>query len=109
MHRLTPLFSVTLGLLVAFDSRAADWPQFRGVNSSGRAAAGPPLPTTIGPDKNVVWKAEVPPGHSSPIVVGDHVYMTAVRDKMLLTIALDRASGKLLWEVEVPSPMPEKV
>src|SRR5206468_3094434 len=61
-------------------ARAGDaWPQFRGPNGTGRAASDAPLPAQIGPETNVLWKADVPPGHSSPVVFGDRVYLTAAR------------------------------
>jgi outer membrane protein assembly factor BamB len=80
---------------------AEDWPQFRGSHSSGRAVPEGPLPADIGPEKQGVWKTELPPGHSSPVIVGDKIFLTAVRDKEHLeTICLDRGSGKVLWRVE---------
>lgn len=90
-------------------SIAGDWPQFRGPNAAGVAVGNQPLPTEIGPTKNVVWKTPLPPGHSSAVIVGDRIYVTAVRDKQLLTIALDRESGKQLWSVEAPASALEKV
>jgi outer membrane protein assembly factor BamB len=83
-------------------ARGADWPQFRGPGGSGRAATAEKLPAEIGPETNVVWKIALPPGHSSPVVVGKQVYLTAVRGEQLLTMALDRLTGKVLWEVEAP-------
>jgi outer membrane protein assembly factor BamB len=90
-------------------ARASDWPQFRGPNASGRPATEAPLPAEVGPGTNVLWKTALPPGHSSPVVVGDRVYLTAVRQKRLVTLALDRQSGKLLWEREAPARALEKV
>ncbi|HWB08520.1 MAG TPA: PQQ-binding-like beta-propeller repeat protein [Pirellulales bacterium] len=78
------------------------WPQFRGPNGSALADEDRRLPTEIGPDKNVVWKVEVSAGHSSPIVYGERLYLTADRDGKLLTIALDRQTGRTLWEAEAP-------
>jgi outer membrane protein assembly factor BamB len=49
-----------------------------------------------------LWKTALPPGHSSPAVFGDRVFLTAVRDKRLWTIGLDRATGEILWEREAP-------
>ncbi|MGH7136596.1 MAG: PQQ-binding-like beta-propeller repeat protein, partial [Pirellulales bacterium] len=80
----------------------ASWPQFRGVNGSGVASNGGRLPEKIGPETNVLWKIDVPPGHSSPVVFGDRIYLTAVRDGDLLTMALDRRRGKTLWEAKAP-------
>ncbi len=59
---------------------AADWPQFRGPNASGTAAAA--VPAEWGKDKNVAWTAKIPgSGWASPVVVGDTVFVaTAVTD-----------------------------
>jgi outer membrane protein assembly factor BamB len=43
------------------------------------------------------------------VVAGDRVYLTAVRHKRLFTLALDRPSGKLLWEAEAPARRLETV
>ncbi|HJT76985.1 MAG TPA: PQQ-binding-like beta-propeller repeat protein, partial [Gemmataceae bacterium] len=102
-------YTLLLALAAAAPAAASDWPQFRGPNCSGRAAADGPLPAEIGPTVNVRWKAAVPPGHSSPVIVGDRVYLTAERDRKLLTLALDRASGKVLWEAEAPAGPLEKI
>src|SRR5439155_13312741 len=92
-----------LALFLCSQLVAEDWPQFRGPHSSGVAVPEGPLPTDIGPDKHILWKTELPPGHSSPAIVGERIFLTAVRDKEHLeTLCLDRASGKILWRVEAP-------
>ncbi len=78
------------------------WPQFRGPNSAARASSNKPLPIKIGPEESVQWKVELPPGHSSPIVHGNRIFVTAVRDKQLLTMCLDRSNGAVVWEKEAP-------
>src|SRR5262245_27668836 len=88
---------------------ADDWPQFRGPRGSGLAPDDRALPAEVGPTVNVRWKVPLPPGHSSPVVVGDRVYVTAVRERALVTIALDRRSGRTLWEVKAPHQQLEKV
>src|SRR5688572_21934922 len=109
-------FSITLAL-------AEDWTQFRGPNGTG-VSTSKGVPETFGPSKNVVWKTELPPGHSSPVLTRDRIFVTAYRkvptatakkhahafqaspiekeNYKLLVIALDRASGKIVWEREVP-------
>lgn len=87
----------------------ATWPQFRGIGSSGRAQDTRPLPVKIGPDTNVVWEVATPPGHSSPIVWGKRIFLTAVRDGRLETMALDRRTGELLWTAEAPYQKLEKI
>src|SRR5262245_713109 len=84
---------------------AEDWSQFRGPNGTGVSAT-TGLPTEFGPNKNVVWKTELPPGHSSPVLTRDRIFVTAhSKDKQnhkLFVICLDRQTGKLLWQREVP-------
>src|SRR5262245_21352355 len=90
--RLLPL--VLLPLLLG-----ADWRQFRGTDSNGHAPGG--APTEFGADKNVAWKAAIPGrGLSSPIVVGDRVFLTAssgAKQDSLQVLAFDVKSGKQLW------------
>ena len=81
---------------------ATDWPQFRGLHGSAFDPSGDKLPAEIGPDLNPLWKTSLPPGHSSPIVVGSRIFVTGIRDKKLLTIGLDRQTGKQQWESEAP-------
>src|SRR5262245_43193458 len=92
-------------VLLAFSlmTRAAEWPQFRGANSNG-VADETNLPVAFGPDKNVVWRTALPIGNSSPAVAGNRIYLTAVENEKLYTIALDRESGKVLWRREAPRP-----
>jgi len=55
---------------------AQDWPQFRG-GQGGVAADHPSLPDTWSETQNVVWKIDLPGrGWSSPIVWGDHIFVT---------------------------------
>ena len=60
------------------------------------------MPTEFGPDKNLLWRLPLPQGHSSPILHGDRIYLTALRDDTLVTIAIDRGTGKILWERAAP-------
>jgi outer membrane protein assembly factor BamB len=107
---VTRLFSLlVLPALACSPGWAASWPQFRGPGGLGAPDVERPLPDEIGPGQNVLWKVPLPPGHSSPVVVGDRIYLTAVRDRKLLTLALDRATGKQLWQAEAPSRTLEKI
>ena len=89
-------------------SPAADWPRFRGPNGTGVAESSA-LPDRIGPDKHVVWKTPLPPGHSSPVISGDRIFLTAFEGEKLFTLALDRGSGKILWRREAPRDRHEKL
>jgi outer membrane protein assembly factor BamB len=88
--------------IAAQSARTPDWIRFRGPNGSGISAASS-IPTEFGPGKNVIWRVELPTGHSSPILRGDRIYVTGARDKTLLTFALDRVTGRILWERPAPA------
>lgn len=101
--------AATLLILLPLPALAADWLQFRGPKF-GQAQSGQPLPTELGPDQNVLWKTALPPGHSSPAIVGNRIFLTCVRDKEHLeTVCLDRASGQILWRVEAPHKTLEQI
>ena len=82
---------------------ASEWPQFRGPNASGVSDEAQ-LPVEFGPETNVVWKTAVPPGHSSPSIAGDRIFLTAFENERLFTLALDRGTGRILWRREAPRP-----
>lgn len=88
-------------------AQAGPWAQFRGPNGSGVSST-TGLPVEFGPDAGVAWKTPLPPGHSSPVLAGTRIFVTAhSADKenyTLSVVALDRASGKILWQREVPRP-----
>ncbi|MEZ5399306.1 MAG: PQQ-binding-like beta-propeller repeat protein [Bryobacteraceae bacterium] len=111
-----------LPLTLAF-AADLDWPRFRGPDGAGVAIRTTKLPAEIGPEKNVVWKTELPPGHSSPIVAGGRIFLTAAeggsssdagRDKVvdqggkLYTFAIQRQTGEILWRREAPRPRLER-
>ena len=109
-----PIFTAAFAL-IAIEAWASDWPRFRGPNGAGVSDT-TGLPTEFGPSKNAIWRTPLPNGYSSPILVGDRIYLTGyegekrvtkqgyvVHDhEKLLTFALDRATGKILWRREAP-------
>jgi outer membrane protein assembly factor BamB len=112
-----------LVVLLPLAASAADWPRFRGENGGGTAIRTTRLPTEFGPSKNVVWKTPLPPGHSSPVILGDRIFLTAAeggsatdagRDKIvdkggkLYTYCLRRKTGEVLWRREAPRPRLER-
>jgi outer membrane protein assembly factor BamB len=83
------------------------WSRFRGPNGSGVSAA-KGIPTEFGPAKNLLWRLPLPQGHSSPILQGDRIYLTGFRGDALVTIAIDRVAGRVLWERPAP-PVKTKI
>ncbi len=82
---------------------AGDWPAFRGPNNSGVADTSG-LPVEFGPAKAVVWKTALPSGTSSPVVMRDRVWITGFENASLVTLCLDRATGKILWRSQIAQP-----
>lgn len=121
MHRTSITSLVLLGLSAqaACSALAADWLRFRGPNGSGVTASA--VPTTWSPTENLLWKAELPgPGVSSPIVVGEKVFVTCysgyglsrddageLKELKRHLICFDKATGKQLWLQTVPAFLPE--
>src|SRR6185436_14013282 len=94
--------------VVTLAAAPGEWSRFRGPNGSG-VAEGASLPSEFGPERNLVWKTDLPPGYSSPIVSGNRIYLTGFRAEHLVSFALDRTTGKLLWEREAPRDRREKL
>ena len=90
-------------------SGKAWWPQFRGPNASGVGAGKPPV--HFGPDRNVLWKAPIGTGLSSPIVWDDRIFLTEFdqANKRLSTLCIDRRTGRTLWRRDVAPEQIEKV
>ena len=88
----------------------AAWPQFRGTNACGVSLDQRALPVEFGP-QNAIWMTPLPPGHSSPCIWGDRIFLTAFdRDaQQLETLCLDRADGKILWRRAASASAIEKV
>lgn len=73
------------------------WERFRGPNGTGVSeSAG--LPAEFGSGKNLIWRTELPPGHSSPVIGGGRIYLTAVEHDQLYTLCLEQSSGRILWK-----------
>lgn len=101
------VFSLFLMMLAA--SRAdGQWTQFRGPNGSG-VGSGAGYPVEFSSSKNVVWKAAVPSGPSSPVVVGGRLFLTASQGDRLLTMCLDATTGRELWRREIPRERTHKI
>ncbi len=102
---------------------ARNWPSFRGMNASGNGdGQGAPVEWDVESGKNVLWKTAIPGlANSSPIIWKDKVFVTTAistaeddtfrtglygdvdsvddtSEHTFKVYALDRKSGKILWE-----------
>ena len=77
MRRLAALALLTVSLW-PIALLADEWPMFRG-RTAGVAADDPALPDAWSATENVAWRTPIPGlGWSSPVVWGDHVFLTTV-------------------------------
>lgn len=118
---LTAIFGVSAAALASeIDSGSGSnsgsaseegWIRFRGPNGSGitKDSAERIFPADLGASGSLQWKVAAPPGHSSPIVVGDMIFITGNEPGKLLTLCYDRRSGALRWKQEVAVTVLENV
>ena len=97
---------VTYGIYAALAATlvlgtAEDWSRFRGPNGAG-IGDDSPLPVTFGADQNLLWRTPLLPGHSSPILTDDRVFVTGAEGDALVTTALDRQTGRIAWQARTP-------
>ncbi len=98
--------ALTAAVLTTTALTAADWSAFRGPNGSGVGETSA-LPLEFGPAANVAWKTDLPAGKSSSVLTDTHIFLTGWTADSLLTLALDRVTGKLLWKSGTPRPRSE--
>ena len=62
----------------------------------------------IDPEK-VAWKRSLPPGLSSPALSDGQIFLTGLDEGRLVTLCLDKETGKVLWRRQAPAVPLEKV
>jgi outer membrane protein assembly factor BamB len=97
------LVLLTATLSVAAIRVDAQWPQFRGPEGLGTTAA-TKVPLTWSEESNVRWRTAIHGrGWSSPIVIGDQIWVTTATPdgRDLSALAVDAASGTVVHDVKV--------
>ena len=121
MKFLATILTFTLSFMILKTTLGDDWLRFRGPNGSGISTSPKKMATTFGENENLVWKTKLPgAGTSSPVVVGDKVFVTCysgygetkeapgkMEDLQRHVVCIDRKTGKILWQREVESYLPE--
>jgi outer membrane protein assembly factor BamB len=100
---LTVLTVIALKTSAAAQTAPQDYPQWRGVNRDGSASAftePKAWPETLTP----LWKVEVGAGYATPIVIGNRVYTHTRQGENEVMLALDGATGKILWQTPYAAP-----
>ncbi len=83
---------------------AKQWPRFRGPGGRGVAPySDVPTQWNASTGQNILWKTPVPlPGNNSPVVCGDRIFLSGADEEKREVYCFDAASGKLLWQKQVP-------
>lgn len=110
MIRFLSLLSVSFITLVS-PSGADDWARFRGPGGLG-ISQDTGVPTQWSEEENLVWKFKLPgSGSSSPIVIGDKVFVTCHAGSpsalKRFLVCLNKVSGDKVWEQEIGAINPE--
>jgi hypothetical protein len=102
-------------------AQASDWLRFRGPNGSGISLDDKPIPAKWNESENLKWKSELPgPGVSSPIVVGERVFVTCysgyglnrsdpgeIKELKRHLVCINADTGKAIWDKAVDAVQPE--
>ena len=101
------ILALGIGANPASGAGVQNWPRFRGPNGSG-VSDSRDLPVEFGPTTNLAWRIAVPPGHSSPVVWENRVFLTGYEASRCIVVCIDRKSGKRLWERTLESNRSER-
>ena len=118
MGSASKYLATVLTFAVAANAMGGDWPRFRGPNGTGVGEDAQPTPSVWSPTENVKWKTPLPgEGVSSPIVIGERVFVTAysgygfeegdLLDLKRHLVCLDRRTGDVQWQEVVEAVLPE--
>ncbi len=96
--------ALTLFLICPADTRAQEWPQFRGPNSGGISATTRPLPVAFSATENVRWSANVGDGAGGAVVAAGRLFVSGMTGADTVSLfAFDTATGKKLWQRDWPT------
>ena len=98
-----------------------DWPRFRGPSGAGIAFDSESIPSRWDTDQHLAWKVALPgPGASSPIIVGQKVFVTSysgyglergdpgeLENLVRHLVCFDLQTGEKLWQQDIPAVLPE--
>jgi outer membrane protein assembly factor BamB len=98
---------IAVCLLTATVATAADWPQWRGPIRDGISTETGLLTEWPKEGPKLAWKAKLGGvGYSSPVIVGDRLFITAAEDgdKGLkeFALCLKTADGSQVWKADLP-------
>jgi outer membrane protein assembly factor BamB len=98
-------------LVVTTVVQGEEWPGWRGPRGDGTSAE-KDIPLHWSETENIAWKTPISgKGHSSPVVWGDHVFLTTCleQEQQRVLLCLDRRDGRILWQrIVLTAPLEKK-
>ena len=102
MSSIPPFVSLLVVAVFSPGIFASNWPQWRGQGATG-VSDETGLVSQWNDRENIIWKCSLPgKGNSSPIVWGDHIFLTAESGRELFVVCIDSKTGKILWQKTAP-------
>ena len=96
-NRTMVVLTACVVVMIASCALAQDWPQWRGTNRDAKAA-GFTVPKTWPKELTQKWKVTVGQGDATPALVGDKLYVFARQGGDEITLCLNAATGKEVWQ-----------
>jgi len=120
MMRRKMVWTVVLAVVLAGFAWASDWTGFRGPGTRG-VSDETSLAVKWSETENLAWKTQLPgPGSSSPIVLGDQVFVTCysgygldknkpgdINNLKRHLLCINATDGEVIWDKTVPASQPE--
>ena len=95
--------AVALLMGIASSAAAQDWPQWRGPERDGVAAAFD-VPASWPDTLRRQWSVDIGLGYASPVLIGDQLYMFTRQGEEEVLTALDAATGETVWRRGYAAP-----
>jgi outer membrane protein assembly factor BamB len=83
---------------VGLQSKAGDWPQWRGPERTGYAGSREQGPGSVSGEPKVFWRKEIGGGFSSPVVAGGKLAYLDAQDGKEIAHLIDATTGKEIWQ-----------
>ena len=104
IHKRKLTMAVCLLFLFITKLSAEDWPHWRGPNRNGIVGVSSGWPSNSWKQHPPKWKATVGQGSTSPVVIGESVYVMGWRNQQDILSCLEANSGKRIWTVSYSCP-----
>lgn len=103
---IVPDDAVAVSLYTPMEEMESQWPAFRGPGGLGVCQfENIPDAWDGASGENILWKTPIPlPGHNSPIVWDNRVFLTGATEDKQQIFCFDADSGQLLWSGDISIP-----